>query len=109
MSRSGASVNHNGLLFAAVVIAACSPATPRSEREKPLTMVETLPPRDSLPASSPFGMAAPNMDAANRMIGCYALTLGPWSNPKAHGGTVPAPERVDLTTEWHQRIYIGFR
>jgi hypothetical protein len=72
-------------------------------------MVETLPARDSLTASSPFDMAAPDMEAAGRMIGCYALTLGPWSNPEAHAGRVPAPARVDLTTELHERVYIGFR
>ena len=49
------------------------------------------------------------MNAAAALAGCYDLTLGPWSNPDAHAGRVPAPSRVELATDWHTRIYIGFR
>ena len=49
------------------------------------------------------------MEAASRLAGCYDLTLGPWSDPRAHAGRAPTPARVDLTPELHTRIFIGFR
>ena len=98
-----------GLLLAAVVLAtACSAASAQRPDGRPAPTVETLPAGDTLPRT-PFDMAAPDMAAAARLAGCYALTLGPWSNPQAHGGRIPAPSRVDLTMVPHTRIYIGFR
>ena len=73
------------------------------------TLVETLPTPESAFARSPFDMAAPDMAAARRLVGCYAVTLGPWSSPQAHGGRIPAPTRVDLRSDFHTRVYIGFR
>ena len=49
------------------------------------------------------------MQAASRLAGCYALSLGPWSKPESSGAAIPAPSRIDLTSDPHTRIYIGFR
>ena len=53
-------------------------------------------------------MAAPNMKAASRLIGCYAVTLEPWSKPPASDSGIPVPSQIDLLSEGHTRIYIGF-
>ena len=70
--------------------------------------METLPPPNSTVPRTPFSMAAPYMKAASTFVGCYAVTLGPWSDPASHGD-VPVPPRVDLLSDWHTRVYIGFR
>ena len=88
-------------------LAACC-AVPRGARAQSTTSVETLPPADSTIRRSPFDTAPPDMRAASRLIGCYALTLGPWSNPQQHGGSIPVPSRLDLLSDRHTRIYIGF-
>lgn len=98
-----------GVLLAATAIAACSTRTAQDTGTPPPPTYETLPAGDGALPRSPFDNAAPNMDAAARLAGCYDLKLGPWSNPQAHAGRVPTPARVDLTTEPHTRIYIGFR
>ena len=89
--------------------AARSPAPAETVPAGSVTLVETLPAPESAIARSPFDMAAPDMQAASRLVGCYAVTLGPWSNPQAHGGRIPTPTRVDLLSDPHTRIYIGFR
>ena len=88
-------------------LAACS-AIPRGAGAQRVTMVETLPPGDTMPRT-PFDMGAPDMQAASRLVGCYALTLGPWSKPLAPGDSVPVPSRLDLLAEPHRRFFIGFR
>lgn len=90
------------------VLAACS-AAPRGALAQGTTLVETLPPEDSTVRRSPFDMAAPNMPAAARLVGCYAVTLGPWSNLRAGDDSLPVPTRVDLVAQGHEKIYIGFR
>lgn len=97
------------LLAAALGIAACSTASAQRSVASPTLTFETLPESDSLARRSPFDMAAPNMEAASRLAGCYDVTLGPWSNLPALAGQVPTPARVDLTPDPHKRIYIGFR
>lgn len=49
------------------------------------------------------------MAAAGRMAGCYILALGPWSEPRAHGGRMPNPTYVDLHTTQHERSRPGFQ
>lgn len=97
------------MLVAATAIAACSPRAAQDTITPTPPTYETLPVEDGSLPRSPFDNAAPDMEAAARLAGCYDLKLGPWSNPRAHAGRVPAPARVDLTTEPHTRIYIGFR
>ena len=94
------------LVIFATVAAAC--AVPRGVSAQ-IRTVETLPRGDDRVRRSPFDMAAPDMQAARRLVGCYAVTLGQWSDPRAHGGSVPVPSRLDLLADGHQRIYIGFR
>ncbi len=70
--------------------------------------VETVPASDSLPRRSPFDVAAPNMQAASRLVGCYAVTPGTWVNAREGDNRIPMPARIELTSERHRRIYIGF-
>ncbi|HJU88530.1 MAG TPA: hypothetical protein VJ672_04015 [Gemmatimonadaceae bacterium] len=72
------------------------------------TMVETLPHADSTVRRSPFDMSPPDMQAAARLIGCYAVNLEPWSSLQATGDSIPVPSRLELLSERHTRIYIGF-
>src|SRR5687767_13464931 len=94
------------VVILASVAAAC--AVPRGVSAQVRT-VETLPRGDDRVRRSPFDMAAPDLQAARRLVGCYAVTLGPWSDSRAHGDSVPLPSRLDLSADGHQRIYIGFR
>lgn len=94
------------VVILASVAAAC--AVPRGVYAQVRT-VETLPRGDGGERRNPFDMAAPDMQAARRLIGCYSVTLGPWSDSRAHGDSVPVPSRLDLLADGHRRIYIGFR
>jgi hypothetical protein len=94
------------VVILASVAAAC--AGPRGV-SAPVRTVETLPRGDGSVRRGPFDMAAPDMQAARRLLGCYAVTLGPWSDPRAHGDSVPVPSRLDLLADGHRRTYIGFR
>lgn len=88
-------------------VAACS-AFPRNVRAQ-VTMVETVPRSTSTIPRAPFFMAAPDSQSAARLIGCYAITVGPWSKPQPQDSQIPVPTRVDLTADWHTRFFIGFR
>ena len=101
-TRYGAAV-----VAVAASVAACG-AVPRAAGAQSI-LVETLPRENSTVPRSPFDMAAPDMRAAARLAGCYAVTLGPWSNPQARADTLPVPSRLDLLSDPHARIYIGFR
>jgi hypothetical protein len=96
---------------ARVVIVAISVACtvmPRAAASQSTAVYHTLP-SDGTSRPGPFDMAAPDMRAASRLAGCYAVTVGPWSHARAAGDSAPVPQRLDLTAEWHTRIYIGFR
>ena len=95
-----------GVIVVASVALCC--AVPTRARAQ-VTLVETVPRSTSTTPRWPFSMDAPNMKAASRLAGCYALTLGPWSKPEASGATISVPSRIDLTSDPHTRIYIGFR
>jgi hypothetical protein len=94
------------ILVIVPIVAACA-TVPRGAGAQRVTAVETVVP-DSMP-SSPFAMDAPDMQAASRIAGCYTVTLGPWSDPRTQGDTIPVPSRLDLLVEPHTRIYVGFR
>ena len=94
------------MVVVAGVAAAC--AVPRGGGAQSVT-VETLPRADGTIRRGPFDMAAPDMQAAGRLVGCYAVTVGPWSDPQAHGDGIPVPSRLELLSDRHTRIYIGFR
>ena len=94
------------MVFFASVAACC--AVPRVASAQSTILVETLPPADSTLRRSPFDVAPPNLQAARRLLGCYAVTLGSWSNPQTHGDSIPVPSRLDLLSDRHTRIYIGF-
>jgi hypothetical protein len=49
------------------------------------------------------------MEAAGRIAGCYALSLGAFTPAPAAGDTLPIPSRIELSAEPHVRIYVGFR
>ena len=49
--------------------------------------------------ASPYHDAAPDMQAARLVVGCYALTVASWSDPSANGGHIPYPPRIELDTE----------
>ena len=83
-------------------------AAPGSAGAQSTTHYHTLP-ADADLRPGPFDMAAPDMQAASRLVGCYAVTVGPWSHSRAADDSAPVPQRLDLTTEPHTRIYIGFR
>ena len=100
-------MKHVAVAMIASVTAVCM--VPHGAAAQATTLVETLPRAGGTIPRSPFDMSAPDMQAASRLIGCYALALGPWSNPEARGGRIPAPSHVDLLSEAHTRIYIGFR
>ena len=94
-----------------VIIAATAVAcfaAPRATGAQSTPVYHTLP-ADADLRPGPFDMAAPDMQAASRLVGCYAVTVGPWSHARAAGDSAPMPQRLDLTAEWHTRIYIGFR
>src|SRR5687767_1929028 len=91
----------------AAITVACF-ATPRAAGAQSTPIYHTLP-ADADLRPGPFDMAAPDMRAANRLVGCYGVTVGPWSHSRAAGDSAPVPQRLDLTAEWHTRIYIGFR
>ena len=84
-------------------------AVPRSADAQANPVVRTLPRPVGTVPRSPFDMAAPDMQAASRLVGCYDLALGPWSNPQARADSLPLPSRLDLLSDPHTRIYIGFR
>jgi hypothetical protein len=99
--------NSIAVVMAVLGIAACT-AAPRVARAQS-TLVHTLPrSRSSIPPG-PFDVGAPNMRAASRIAGCYALTLGAWTPPQTLGDTLPVPSRIELSIEPHSRLYIGFR
>lgn len=50
------------------------------------------------PRASPYDTSALDLVAARGLAGCYSLTVGAWSNPRANGGYLPSPARVDLDT-----------
>ena len=102
-------------VVAATVVAACCAAVvvPRAahaqkQKKRKTITVETLPPSDVTPRN-PWYMGAPDLKAASRFAGCYAVTLGPWSDALARGDSVPMPPRVDLLDSLHTGFYIGFR
>lgn len=107
--RHGAAV----AVVAASVAACCAaPRTAHAQKQKkkttrPLT-VETLPPSDGV-SRNPWYMGAPDLKAASRLAGCYAVTLGSWSDALAPGDSVPMPSRVELLDSLHTGFYIGFR
>jgi len=72
-----------------------------------VTLVETVP-RSTI-SRTPFSMAAPDTQAAARLVGCYAVTAGAWSKPQPPDSQIPLPTRIDLTADWHARPFIGFR
>ena len=81
---------------------------PRGVDAQSAPVYHTLP-TDGVARPGPFDMAAPDMQAASRLVGCYTVTPGPWSHVRAPGDSAPVPRRLDLTPDWHTRIYIGFR
>ena len=93
------------VVFASV--AACC-ALPRGVRAQ-VTLVETVPRSTSTISRTPFSMAAPDSQAAGRLVGCYAVIAGPWSKPQPRDSHIPLPTRIDLTADWHTRFFIGFR
>ena len=58
--------------------------------------------------ASPYDTAPPNLQMAQRLVGCYRLTVGPWSNPEANGGEMPMPARIHLDTTRTTRPFPGF-
>jgi hypothetical protein len=98
----------------AASVAACCAVAPRAahgqkqKKQKKTITVETLPPSDGI-ERFPWYMGAPDLKAASRLAGCYAATLGPWSDALAPGDSVPMPSRVDLLDSLHTGFYIGFR
>jgi hypothetical protein len=111
MTHMNAHMNGMTSRVARVVIIAitvgCTVA-PRAAGAQSTPRYHTLP-ADADLRPGPFDMAAPDMHAAHRLVGCYAVTVGPWSHSRAAGDTAPMPQRLDLLADWHTRIYIGFR
>ena len=70
--------------------------------------VHTVPKSNGTVPRSPFSMAAPDMQAASRLAGCYTVTLESWSTRQKSDSVVPMPPQIDLLSEPHTRIYIGF-
>ena len=59
--------------------------------------------------ASPYDTAPPNLQMAQRLAGCYRLSVGAWSNPAANGGNMPMPTRVHLDTTRTARPFPRFR
>jgi hypothetical protein len=58
--------------------------------------------------ASPYDTAPPNLQMAQGLMGCYQLTVGPWSDSAANGGNIPMPARVHLDTTRTARPFPGF-
>ena len=93
-----------------IVAAAACRAAPNRDAVPDSALAAQPLPQPEIPARpSPFDTAPPDMEAARRLAGCYSLTLGAWSNPRAHGGRIPAPPRVDLLLDSLTSGFAGFR
>jgi hypothetical protein len=106
-SRTMRKTKAGSAVIAATVSLALWCTVPREARAQANPVVETLPPPNSTTPRSPFSNAAADLKAASRLTGCYAVTLGPWSTPQPKA-EVPVPSRIDLLSDPHTRIYIGF-
>jgi hypothetical protein len=102
MRRTG---RNAGVIVAIVLAGSALACQAGAQRTIP---VQTLPQSDSTVSRTPFSMAAPNMRAASLLIGCYSVTLEPWSKPQAPDSGIPVPSQIELLAERHTRIYIGF-
>lgn len=94
-------------LAAAALAAAAFAGAPRVAMAQ--TLVHTIPHSDSTIPRSPFDMGRPDMEAAGRIAGCYTLSLGAFTPAQAPGDTLAIPPSIELSTEPHTRIYVGFR
>jgi hypothetical protein len=75
----------------------------------------TVPPAVSSPGSSstpvrasPYDTMPPDLQAARGLVGCYWLTVGPWSSQQGFTSEIAIPSRLVLDTARHPRPTSGF-
>ena len=58
--------------------------------------------------ASPYDTMPPDLTAARGLVGCYRLTVGPWSDQRGFTSQIAIPARLHLDTARHPRARVGF-
>ena len=102
-------VSRIALTLATALVPSCAePRAPSADAGQPPSTRAESPAAASLHAS-PYYEAEPDMRVARLVAGCYALTMGAWSDPRANGGHIPNPPRVELDAQLRDQGQPGFQ